>query len=415
MPHASVLRPLLLVVACTLVAACPGDDDPGEPVCSDVTSSVSINPPATGVLCPYAPDGAGPPTSGVLVGDREFAGNGPLMTIEVDAALSPDATSVVATILFSAVEIGGDTSITQQFTRTLYSAPSGSTILSIDSATSSSIVAESPDGGFEIGQCGDGPLVPAGDISITGGLVASVAMIGDTGFLDVSDDNNCFCDTRVDNLVFNPVSVTLNTAPSDPSCFETSDTATETTGPTPGECGEACEVDGDCASGSCFAGVCGSDCEPGSQCNVSGATGVCQAGQTECNGCASSCVSITPASDEVCDGLDNDCDGSTDEALGGGDCTTTPDGCDIEVTGQEVCSGGSMSCVAQPAVDYCQGCGGPCGNCSVCIPNVNVCTPNFQCTGPVGEETCQENDTCQNPPPTCWLPSDLQVVGNCAP
>jgi len=410
MLRAPSLRPVLLVVSGVALTACPGDDA-APPVCSDVTSSVSVTPSSTGEMCPYVPNGIGTPLNGVLMGDREFAGNGPLITIDVDAAISPAMNSVVATIFFSAAEIGGDTVLTQQFTRTLYTAPAGSTIVSIDSPTTSHIEAESPDGGFEVGECGDGPVVPAGDIDITGGLVASVSMIGDTGFLDVSDDPNCACDTRVNDLVFNEVSVTLNTVPSDPECFAGS-TTMET--PTPGDCGEACNLDRDCASGSCEEGVCGSTCESDEPCNVSDAFGVCGAGQTECNGCETECFSITEASPEICDGLDNDCDGTVDEGLGGNDCMVTPAGCDSEFDGQTVCSGGSEVCVATPGVDYCQICGGACGMCATCIPGVNVCTPNYQCLGEAGRETCQENDTCLNPPPACWRPSDLEMVGNCA-
>ena len=380
-------------------------DDP----CADLETFVSASPASTGELCPYSPNGIGPPGSGVLMGDREFAGNGPLITIDVDASLSPDATRIEADILFEAAEIGGDTVITQHFYRTLYVAPAGSTVAAF-SPTSSQIVAESPDGGFQWFDCTDGPIVPAADITISGGLVASVQMIGDTDGPDVSDDTNCVCDTRVDDIVFNDLNITLATPTTDPACDM--DPPPTTGGSSGGDCDDPCVTDDECDSGMCVAGFCTSECVSDMPCNVPGGDGECSDGLTECNGCATECIPINSPTPETCDGLDNDCDGDVDEDLGGGDCTVVPPECgDFEVPGTVVCSGGSESCQAVHGVDYCTICGGNCGACAACVTGEDVCTPNYTCQG----DTCTFNDTCPivGPAVGCWLPSDLEMVGNC--
>ena len=413
------LRNVILLLAATgLVTACPGDDGVGDtddpPECADIVLQYSHNTPQSGELCPFAVGGIGiPGVGGSLMGDREFAGNGPLIEIDVQASIVDDGTRIEAEISYSATEIGGDTVLQQTFTRTLYDAPEGFTIASIDSDASSHIEAESPDGGFQLGDCTDGPTVPAADITITGGLVASVSMVGDTDGPDVSDDDECTCDTHVDTILFNDLDLTLVAPSTDPLCSDPDDPPPPP--PPPGaDCGEPCATDDDCASDSCVMGLCASDCTEGESCTVPGASGVCAAGTTVCNGCDTACNPNTAPSDETCDGLDNDCDGSVDEQLGGNDCTVTPDDCGLEVTGQTVCSGGELTCEAEVGVDYCLICGGECGACfGGCIPGVLDCAPGFFCqddaTTPIA--TCTPIPGCT--PPSCWLPSDLAPNYDC--
>jgi len=100
--------------------------------------------------------------------------------------------------------------IRQKFVKLVATATA--TIASIDSPTTAHIVARSARAGSESPPCNDGDLIDPGSIAITqvpGGPVRSVALIGDTGGKDISKDDDCRCDTRVNDLVFNEVAFTL--------------------------------------------------------------------------------------------------------------------------------------------------------------------------------------------------------------
>ncbi len=198
--------------------------------------SLTVTPSSTGVLCPFStrdtnrpppPPPRTPSLNGFLAGDREFDGHGPNITVNVRACISIDRRTcvptgdpgphIIALIDFDAREADADGTsrgdgswILQRFIHPIYSAPRGSAVVSIDSPTSSTIVARSAPAGPEAIQCNDGDVIDSSMITITGGLVRSITLIGDTGADDVSDDNNCHCDTRIDDIVFNNVTFTLD-------------------------------------------------------------------------------------------------------------------------------------------------------------------------------------------------------------
>jgi len=193
-----------------------------------------VTPGSTG-FCPNSPGSSsappptGPPLAGYLSGDRDFWGHGPDIDIDVQACISADGntcvaagdagTRVIALIDFDARETNADgtsagdgTRIWQRFVHPIFPpsalAVATAPILTIDSPTTSTISVRSPAAGFEVwffGQCNDGALIDPASISISGGLVDSIALIGDTGADDVSADPDCSCDTRINNMAFNPV------------------------------------------------------------------------------------------------------------------------------------------------------------------------------------------------------------------
>ncbi|WPB80239.1 MopE-related protein [Archangium violaceum] len=98
------------------------------------------------------------------------------------------------------------------------------------------------------------------------------------------------------------------------------------------------------------------DPEGGGVCTT-GEPGVCSAGTWSCVSGVLTCTSLTPPSEEVCDGLDNSCNGVVDEGNPGGllPCSTGQKG----VCGEGVtyCTGGRIHCVPvhAPSSEICDG------------------------------------------------------------
>lgn len=154
-------------------------------------------------------------------GDREFGG-GPRISVTISLSIEPRfQRSVRATVNFSAVEMGGDqSSISGNWTRTLYIAPQGRRITEILSDTSSSFnfVDEAAGGEFTMGrdtvsedQFG---FLTYEDIKMRAlpntEAVSRLFFVGDTGGTDISEDDSCVRETRIQYIEFNPLRVRLN-------------------------------------------------------------------------------------------------------------------------------------------------------------------------------------------------------------
>lgn len=150
-----------------------------------------------------------------LRGDREFGGNGPIMTVSVDLKVGRGGRAVFATVNFEAREDGGDGSLTRLEPRTFevwrWKPSDGARfVASIDRPSWSATVRSRPtcgacagaiDGAFPTVMTGRNPLYP----------ISSVSLIGDTMGDDISTDQNPHGDTSIRAIVFNPVNVRFAT------------------------------------------------------------------------------------------------------------------------------------------------------------------------------------------------------------
>ncbi|QMU29093.1 membrane dipeptidase [Adhaeribacter radiodurans] len=143
-------------------------------------------------------------------GDREFDGHGPRVRANVILRISTSGNRVEAVINFSARETQNDWSeVRGSWIRTIYTAPLSRRIQSITSPTRTSInQVLVGGGGNEIFRGCDGDV----HTLRPGGPVARMFVVGDTGGDDISSDGNCNCDTRINRIEFNPVTVTLTPA-----------------------------------------------------------------------------------------------------------------------------------------------------------------------------------------------------------
>lgn len=196
--------------------------------------------PLTEWLCP----------SQLLRGDREFGGNGPKIKCEAHIQIGRDSASLNLTVKLWAQETVQDWSTTEgTWTRQIYQAPLGSKITKILSDNTSRTQFISPKAGYQI-------FVPGADVaqaayeflgftdiksavlkaygfkpgdrsalsnliaqyvdkgntvvkvpSVEGGLVKFFYIVGDTGGDDISSDDNCNDDTRINKLEFFPVTI----------------------------------------------------------------------------------------------------------------------------------------------------------------------------------------------------------------
>lgn len=156
-----------------------------------------------GMLCPL-----------LTKGDREFAGHGPDVNCTVTLKITPDKTAVDAVITMTASETGGgDTEAKGFWTRRVYTAPGGTKIVRIDGAVFSAARFVSAGAGSEFGSCNEGIVYDSqkGQINITGSVIKSIVMVGDTGGPDVTaNPNDCRCDTKISRIDFNPIKIIIS-------------------------------------------------------------------------------------------------------------------------------------------------------------------------------------------------------------
>lgn len=193
--------------------------------------------------------------SALLRGDREFDGNGPRIKCEVKLSIGTDSTTLWADIYFNAKETKNDWSETEgRWRMKIFDAPYGEKIVRIKTDAASRTQFISPKAGAQI-------LFPGSDLQpavkafldgvpfsptvlathnikpdATGGLtpfsvnelitttilrgnqVVKIAptegnlvkyfyIVGDTGGGDISDDDNCNDDTRIEKIEFWPVQI----------------------------------------------------------------------------------------------------------------------------------------------------------------------------------------------------------------
>jgi hypothetical protein len=64
-----------------------------------------------------------------------------------------------------------------------------------------------PAAGAELAFCNDGEVQTRRPV---GELLRGISLIGDTGNEDVSDDTDCHCDSRIDNILFNRLEIVFS-------------------------------------------------------------------------------------------------------------------------------------------------------------------------------------------------------------
>jgi len=186
----------------------------------------------------------------LLRGDREFGGHGPKVKSEVKIRLAANGKEIWADVTLWAQETVSDFSTTEgKWSKKVYDAPYGKTILKITSDMASRTEFISPPAGAQF-------IVPGADVAVVlktffdgqkianavlaahgvpanittdaasklissylkgntvikvaaldGTLVKFFHIVGDTGGDDISNDDNCNDDTRVEKIEFFPVKV----------------------------------------------------------------------------------------------------------------------------------------------------------------------------------------------------------------
>lgn len=140
-------------------------------------------------------------------GDREFAGHGPRIVTIVRLNPVNSGTQIEAEIEFTATETVSDFSqVKETFRKIVFTAPRGKRITQILSPAETRVEFVSPSGGTQF----IGPNGNSGNtVTVTQPMnfIKRMAIVGDTGGEDISTDDDCTDDTRIENITFFPIKV----------------------------------------------------------------------------------------------------------------------------------------------------------------------------------------------------------------
>lgn len=160
------------------------------------------------------------PTSNPI-GDREFGGNGPRMTIGLELTIERGGRAIFAYVTFTARELGGDGSYTEigpvpfQVWR-WEDEPCLRRVVAINSQQFSLTSHDSRPGcGFGCAQIASpGQSIEDGGVVMNvtpdnPGPVSTIRLLGDTSGDDISTDSNPSGDTSIRAILFNQIDVTF--------------------------------------------------------------------------------------------------------------------------------------------------------------------------------------------------------------
>src|SRR6266700_318994 len=172
----------------------------GLPAVASVEGSeeeIVITPGDIGPFCPHQ----------LVSGDREFSGHGPKVNISV-SLVNLKNQALAVHIEFDAKETQSNWSeVKGSWQQVIYRAPAGKMIAGILSGSASYVRNYiCPAAEADLFGC-DGPVLKPG---IDGtGPVKEIRIVGDTSGDDISDDDDCTCDTRIVKITFLPVKLKL--------------------------------------------------------------------------------------------------------------------------------------------------------------------------------------------------------------
>ncbi|MEC4005757.1 hypothetical protein OX283_013885 [Flavobacterium sp. SUN052] len=139
-------------------------------------------------------------------GDREFNGNGPRIQTAITLEIR-NTTEIWAIINFTATETVSDFStVSQRFEKRVFTTPNNRRIAQILSPITTNINFISPSAGTQfIGATGTSNNTVTNTEPMN--FIKRMAIVGDTGGDDISTDNDCTDDTRIENISFFPIKV----------------------------------------------------------------------------------------------------------------------------------------------------------------------------------------------------------------
>ena len=156
------------------------------------------------------------PTSNPI-GNRDFSGNGPRMTVGVELSIERGGRAIFAHVSFSARELGGDGSFTQigPVPVLVWRWEDESCLRLVETINSQtfSVLSHDSSAGCGFGCARIGAQEDGGGIVTVvpqdPGPVANVTLLGDTNGDDISTDNDPSGDTSIRAIRFNPIDVTF--------------------------------------------------------------------------------------------------------------------------------------------------------------------------------------------------------------